>query len=263
MGCLASPAALAAPLEFLGINSEPLEGSISTERPSSSTSPVALPAGHVQIEGGVQLTRGDGGVRDVTLPFLLLRAGLAKNVEVQLGWAGYSITDRGPRTSKGVTDTTLALKVQLSEQNGAMPALGVLGQLSFPSGAQSKTSDSTDPSIGLLWSYDFAPASVFDIGLPGIGLFGTALLTSTTDDDGGRIAQSGIGIGAGVPISERLSAYVEYFGTFTRRQSPQHNANAGLSWLFGRNTAVDAYLGAGLNAAAPNFFIGTGISHRW
>ena len=243
----------AAPLDFLGVAAEPLSGNINTERPSFSTSPVALPAGHLQLESGVQFTRSDGGVKDVTLPFLLLRTGLAKSVELQLGWAGYSITDGGARTTKGVTDTTVALKIQLNEQEGALPALGVLGQLSFPTGAKSKTSDSVDPSIGLLWTYDFASA----------GLFGTALLTSTTDAAGSRIAQSGIGSGIGFALAERLSGYVEYFGIFTGHESPRHNANAGLSFLLSKNMALDAYGGAGLNPAAPNYFFGAGFSVRW
>ena len=242
-----------APLDVFGIAAEPLSGDISTERPSFSTSPVALPAGHLQLESGVQFTRSDGGVKDTTLPFLLLRAGVARSVELQLGWAGYSITDTGARTAKGVTDTTVALKVELNKQEGALPAFGVLGQLSFPTGARNKTSDSIDPSIGLLWTYDFASA----------GLFGTALLTSTTDAAGGRVAQGGFGSGIGFPLADRLSGYVEYFGIFTGRQAPRHNANAGVSYLLARNMALDAYGGAGLNSAAPNYFVGAGFSVRW
>ena len=245
--------ARAAPLDFLGVAAEPLSGDISTERPSFSTSPVALSAGHLQLESGVQFTRSDGGVKDVTLPFLLLRAGVAKSVELQLGWAGYSITESGARTAKGVTDTTVALKVHLNEQDGALPAFGVLGQLSFPTGAQNKTSDSVDPSLGLLWTYDFAS----------VGLFGTALLTSTTDAAGRRVGQSGVGTGIGVPLADRLSGYVEYFGMFTQHESPRHNANAGVSFLLAKNMALDAYGGAGLNSAAPNYFVGAGFSVRW
>ena len=253
VGALCAFGAQAAPLDFLGVTAEPLSGDISTERPSFSTSPIALPAGHLQLESGVQLTGSDGGVRDVTLPFLLLRAGLARRVELQLGWAGYSITDLGARTAKGATDTTVALKVQLNRQDGALPAFGVLGQLSFPTGAKNKTSDSVDPSIGLLWTYD----------LPSAGLFGTALVTSTTDADGHRIGQSGLGAGIGFPLARRLSGYVEYFGNFTQHRSPSHNGNAGLSFLLDKNMAIDAYAGAGLSRAAPNYFVGAGFGVRW
>lgn len=238
---------------FFGIEAEPLTGEISTERPSFSTSPVPLAAGHLQLESGVQYTRIDSGEKDVTLPFALLRAGLAKNLELQLGWAGYSDTDIGNRSFKGGTDTTIALKTQLTGQKGSLPALGILGQVSLPTGAENKTSDSVDPSLGLLWTYDFANA----------GLFGTALVTSTTDDDDDRIGQSGIGAGIGVPLADRLSGYIEYFGVFTHSDAPQHNANAGAIYLVNRNMVLDAVIGAGLNAPAPDYYVGAGVSVRW
>ena len=246
-------AAVRAPLGFFGIESEPLTDEIDTARPSFSTSPVPLAAGHLQIESGVQLSKIDSDDEDVTLPFALLRAGLAKNLELQLGWDGYSDAGVGDRSFKGGTDTTVALKTQLTGQSGALPALGLLGQVSLPTGAGNKTSDSVDPSLGLLWTYDVANA----------GYFGTALVTSTTDDDDDRIGQSGIGAGIGVPLADRLRAYVEYFGIFTRHEAPEHNANAGVIYVFTHNMALDAVIGGGLNAAAPDFYVGAGASLRW
>ncbi|WP_292444236.1 transporter [Methylibium sp.] len=242
-----------APLAYLGIEAEPLEGDISTERPSFSTSPVPLAAGHLQLESGVQFTRIDSDADDVTLPFALLRAGLGKNLELQLGWAGYSHTEIGGRSFKGGTDMSLALKTQLTEQSGALPALGLLGQVSLPTGAKNKTSDSVDPSVGLLWTYDFARA----------GFFGTALLTSTTDDEDDRILQSGMGAGVGVPLAQQLSGYVEYFGIFTEHEGPQHNANAGLIYLLSKDLALDGVIGGGLNRRAPDYYVGVGASVRW
>lgn len=142
------------PLRFFGIEPESFTGIIDTERPNFSTRPVPLFAGHLQVEGGLQFTRMEGDAEDFTLPLWLLRAGLAKNVELQVGWDGYSFSEMGEDSFAGANDITVALKTQFTEQTGAVPAIGLLGQLSLPTGSSETTSNALDPSLGVLWTYD-------------------------------------------------------------------------------------------------------------
>lgn len=107
-----------APLDFLGIEPVPFNDEINTERPSFSASPVPLAAGHLQLESGVQFTKVDRDAEDVTFPFALVRAGLSKNVELQVGWGGYSDTEVGDQSFEGGNDVTVALKTQLTDQRG-------------------------------------------------------------------------------------------------------------------------------------------------
>jgi hypothetical protein len=197
-----------------------LTGEIDTERPNFSTSPVPLPAGHLQIEAGSQFIQSGNDAEDFTLPLALLRAGLARNLELQIGWDGYSFSDVGDESIEGANDITMALKSQLTEQRGAIPAIGVLGQLSLPTGSSETTSDSLDPSLAALWTYDFQTA----------GLFGTTSFNSLRQD-GERIFQTTIAAGVDFPVAGRVSSYVEYFGTFTERQGPTHLLNQRIAVL--------------------------------
>ena len=100
--------------------------------------------------------------------------------------------------------------------------MGVLGQISFPTGGGDATSDSVDPSLGLLWSYDVpGPATTF----------GTVVVSSLTNDDDGRFSQLGASFGAGFPIASNLNGYVEYFGVFADEGAPSNNVNGGLLYL--------------------------------
>lgn len=239
---------------FFGIEVQPFtEPVISTERPNFSASPIPLASGRYQIESGLQYTEGDGGAEDFTLPLALLRAGLARNLELQIGWVGYSSGEEDGDSIDGANDVSVALKTQLTEQAGPVPALGLIGQLSLPTGSSETSSDSLDPSLGALWTYDLQRD---------IGLFGTVLFSSLTDDEDDRFFQTAAAAGVGFPIADRLGSYVEYFGIFPDGGGPEHNVNTALLYLV-NNLLLDAVIGAGLNDAAPDYFVGGGVSYRW
>lgn len=253
---LASPPASAArgdyPLRFFGIAPEPLIGEIDTERPNFSTSPVPLSAGHLQIEAGSQFTQRSNDAEDFTLPLALLRAGLARNLELQIGWDGYSFSEEGDESMQGANDITLALKTQLTEQRGAIPSIGVFNQLSLPTGSSEDTSNSLDPSLGALWTYEFQTA----------GLFGTTSFNSLREN-GERIFQTTVAAGVGFPVAGPMSSYVEYFGTFTERQGPTHLINSALLYLINNNLQLDVVVGGGFNGRTLDYFTGGGVSYRW
>ncbi|MEM9056257.1 MAG: transporter, partial [Pseudomonadota bacterium] len=138
---------------------------INTERPSFSASPLALSTGALQIEAGYQYT--DAGATGDSLPNLLVRYGFAEAWEVQLGWAGRNRVDVGPTTIRGASDTSVAVKYAFSEP-GTPTALALLAGVTVPTGNQAFSSDSVDPSVGLLWSHSGA-----------LDLFGTVLVNES------------------------------------------------------------------------------------
>lgn len=238
---------------FLGIEVEPLTQPISTERPNFSTSPVPLASGHQQIEIRFQYTQTDSDMEGFTVPQALFRVGLARNLELQIGWAGYSFTDINGDSITGANDITVALKAQVTEQEGYLPTLGLLGKLSLPTGSGEFSSDSVDPSLGVLWAYHLQDAN----------LFGTVSFSSLTDEEDERFFQTGIAAGVGFPIGGGFSGYIEYFGVFSERGEPAHIIDVGLPYLVNRNLQLDAVVGVGLNEAAPDYFAGAGVSYRW
>jgi hypothetical protein len=240
---------------LLGWKAAPLKGPINAERPGFSTSPQPLPFGHLQIEGGYQFTHDDHEelLEDHTAPLLLMRVGLLRNLEFQLGWAGYSLVEVDGDTDLDANDMTIALKTKVFDQRSGLPTVGLLGLLSLPAGTGDATSDAVDPSVGLLWTYD----------LPGApGLFGTTLFSSLTEDED-RFFQTAVAVGVGTPLIGPLGTFLEYYGFFRDDRGPSHNLDGGFTYLVDRNLQLDINAGVGLNERADDLFIGGGFAKRW
>jgi hypothetical protein len=244
---------ISAERHLFGWDAEPLIGTIGADRPGFSTSPQTVPLGRLQIEGGYQFTM-DRGVDSHALPFVLIRAGLTKKLELRVGWDGLSWTENNGRFKPEATDMSLGLKTNVFEQGAVLPAIGLLGSLSLPTGNGSATSNRVDPTGGLLWNYDLAA---------GPGIFGTVLLSSVTGDDG-RFFEAGNAIGISLPVNDRFESFVEYFGFYRKGGGgPAHNLNGGFTYLFTDNLQLDINGGLGLNGRADDYFLGTGLAFRF
>lgn len=249
-------------------DSETDHGPIVTDRPDFTESTEAVPTGMLQLEAGYTFTYddpGDGGARtqNHTMPEILLRVGLAEDVELRLAWAGYGFTrekfESDGRTdhdwTQGSADVSIGAKVKLFEQDGWRPHFGVIGELSMPSGSPSESSGDVDPAIKLLWAYDvtdtFAVAGNINLAVP--------------TEDGHRFVQAGSSLTGALALSDEIGAYVEYFGEYPASdgQDAAHYINGGFTYLVNNDLQLDIRAGAGLNEEADDFFFGVGFSWRF
>lgn len=222
---------------------------ISAERPSFSSSPLALGAGLWQIEGGYQYTRIDSNVDAQVLPLLLLRYGAGERTEVQLAWSGYNRLDVGPASIDGFGDMSVGVKWQLADDNATTP-IGLFAAITLPVGDDELSSNEVDPAVGLFWAHDGR-----------LSLFGTVQLSETDND---TTLSNAVGIN--LPMAElclNCSGFVEYVGAFPDGSGPQHILNGGVSWLRSNNLVFDVYLGLGLNDRAGDGFLGFGAAYRF
>lgn len=244
---------------------------IVTDRPDFTESTDAVPRGHVQFEGGYTFTldrEHSDRTRNHTVPEALLRIGVLEDLELRLGWEGYSFTDSlfddrtrgGRRTSRedwsqGATDITVGMKYKLFEQQGWRPHVGVIAQVSAPSGSTELTSGDVDPEVKWLWAYDLADRW---------GLAGNLNLAAPTDEEG-RFAQTAASVSASYSWTERLGSYVEYYGFYpnARHADCAHTLNGGVTFLVHDDFQIDLRVGAGLNEEADDFLVGVGFGYRW
>ncbi len=225
------------------------QDSLSAERPSFSSSPIALGAGLWQIEGGYQYTRINSNVESHTLPLMLLRYGAADRAEVQLSWGGYNQVDVGSASVDGISDMSLGVKWQLSDDDATTP-IGLFAGVSLPVGDNNFSSNEVDPAVGLFWAHNGRAS-----------LFGTVLISESDND-----TTIGNAIGINLPMAERCatcSAYLEYFGLHPERGGPQHNLNGGVSWLRSNDLQFDVTVGVGLNDRAGDGYLGFGAAYRF
>ena len=191
-----------------------------TDRPDFTESTDAIPAGHFQLEAGYTFTydrEHKDRVRDHTAPEFLLRVGVVDDVELRLGWQGYSWTENqfetrtraGRRVTSedwtdGAHDLSIGFKLKLLEQDGLVPHFGILASMNIPVGSDVVSSGDVEPGAILLWAYDLTDE---------LALAGNVGFASLTDA-GERFFQTSASLSLAVALTERLGGYVEYFGLY-------------------------------------------------
>ncbi|MBM3486350.1 MAG: transporter [Alphaproteobacteria bacterium] len=238
----------------LGWRAAPLDGPLVADRPGFTIAPDPVARGRLQLEGGYQFTRDRNGQssRTHTLPILMLRTGIADNLEVQIGWTGSIWTRVDGERPHDFSDLTVGIKTRLLDQSGIVPAIGVSGMLSIPSGSSGATSGDVDPSLAFNWSYSFDG---------GYGIGGTARFDAV-NNGGDRSDQGGASLIGTVPLFGPVSVYAEYFVLVSETIGPRHVANGGFIWLVNDNLQLDVNAGAGLNERAEDYFVGAGFVFR-
>lgn len=221
---------------------------INTERPGFSSSPIALAPQRWQIEGGYQYTQDDGNpdFDDQTLPFALLRYGIADHLELQVSWAGLSWTKTGSQKVNGANDAGIGVKWQLNEADSSVP-IALFAGLSIPVGDPEYSSDDVDPTLGLFWTHSAK-----------LDWFGTVVVSESNDTVSGTNA-----IGVSLPINDNTGGFIEYYGNFAENSGPEHYLDGGISYLLQNNFQIDINAGFGLNSRAADFFFGFGIAYRY
>ncbi len=255
----------------LGFRAAPLDEPLVTDRPDFTESTDAVPLGRVQLEMGYTFTydrEGDERRRDHSAPEFLARIGIAEGWELRIGWAGYAWTQERQRSetqvgrpitreawSQGANDMSLGFKVKLAEQRGLIPHLGVIGEISVPTGSAGTGSGDVDPAVKLLWAYELSER------LSVAGNINVAVPT----EDAHRFVQASGSVTTALAVSERWGAYLEYFGFYPNADGADcaHYVNGGVTYLINDNLQFDWRIGAGLNRAADDLFTGVGFSWRF
>jgi len=240
---------------MLAAAGEPLQ----PNRPGQADPPTVLAPGVAYIESGftfMRETEGDPDTDTLTVPELELRLGMHERIELQLFADGLVREWRdGDGNSTGVSDLELDARVSLWEQESWRPATAVDFGLSFPTGSGFATSDGYDPEVEILYAWDFAERW---------NLTGNFDFASETqgEDDSSRHFIFRPEFALGLTISERLGTFIEYYGVIEESAPDQHSIDGGFTFLVNDDLQLDVSAGAGLNDAAPDFFVAAGVAWR-
>jgi len=258
-------------VNFLGLDADPIDEPMVTDRPDFTESTLTVPRGRAQVElGYTYIYDEEDGVRagEHVFPESLLRVGLAKEWELRVAWLGGSLTesmfretnDAGRRVDvkdhdDGATDMSIGFKYHIREQDGWIPDMGVIGEVSIPTGTRSKTSGDVDPGAKFLWSYALTER---------LALSGNVNIAVPTSERG-RFFQSAASVSLGYSWTDWMGSYVEYFGIYPndRGSDCAHTINGGFTFPITDNLQFDVRMGVGLNEEADDLFAGSGLSIRF
>ncbi len=236
-----------------------------TDRPDQTESAETVPPGHVQVEIGYLVTEDEeGGVRVETeeAPGTLVRIGLIEDLELRLGWSGRisQTTDFETRRLRqdGSGDGEVGLKWVLARERPGRPQVAVLISSSVPIGGSDFSSERYDPSLRVLLAH--ALSDRVSLG------YNAGVEWASEPASGGGFDTRSTWIyttAAGFALTDKVGAFAELFGELPGGGAPDaHSLDGGFTFLVRPRLQLDIAAGVGLNDAAPDSFVGIGVSFR-
>lgn len=236
------------------------------DRPDFTEASTTVGRGVLQLEMGFTYAQDEADSvvqRGYSYPEMLFRYGiLAEWLEFRIAWncaAHEEMHTNGPFfRDAGSEDLYLGFKIGLTPQEGILPEMALIPQMTVPTGSGIFTNGETLP--GLNWAYGW---DVTDF----ITTAGSTQYNMSIDPESNdkylEFAQSWT---VGYSLTEKLGAFTEWFAFFPSGADsvkPAHYFDTGLAYQFTNNVQWDVRVGFGLNEAADDFFTGTGLVLRF
>jgi len=215
----------------------------------------------LQIESGYTYSyNNDGGGQSIghSYPESLFRFGiLADWLEMRVATNYAQQRNRGVQVS-GAEDLYLGFKIGLTPQEGILPEMAFVPQMTVPTGKASLTAGEVLPGYNWLYGWDINDS---------ISTAGSTQLNRTLDGQTRKsyteFAQSWT---IGYSLADKLGAYTEWFALFPSSadtEKPQHYFDGGFTYQFTNDIQWDIRGGVGLNEAADDYFVGSGLTIRF
>ncbi|MES2705712.1 MAG: transporter [Verrucomicrobiota bacterium] len=242
---------------------------LSADRPDTTESPITVDAGHFQMEASFfdfgRSRSAESRTDTFTWGAVNLKAGLLPNADLQVVFDAWTEERRtGPGglrdTTSGPGDPEVRLKVNFFGNDGGRTALAVMPFVRIPAGS--------DVSGGEWEGGIILPLSVDLAEKISLGLMLEMDLTHDAAGGGGGYGQEWVHTAVlGFGLTEKLGLYLEYAGTAGSGWETDFDYQAacggGFTWAASENVQWDIGGRIGLNAAAEEFGLFTGITRRF
>jgi len=226
---------------------------IVTDRPTVTNSSVVVPSGSLQVENGFLETDRQGqSIADG--PETLVRFGVATRTELRFTAPNYYYDLNAGGRGSGFGDLGIGVKEQLGPTPGGFDVSATLF-LSFPTGADTVSSDGYDPGLQVAWSRGLSSKWT------AAGML--SLYCPTQDHTRDLTGESTILLDR--QLTGSWDAFVEYVGDFPERGGSRQLLHFGTELRTGKRQQqqLDFHFGIGLSSAAADHFIGIGYSFRF
>ncbi len=233
---------------------EPIDP-IATDRPDQTESATLVPAGIVQLEGGVTATRS-GAVHTTSYGEALVRIGLHPALELRIEPLTHtSIQTSGASSVAGREDAAVGIKTPLFRPDSgrrALPNVSLLVATALPTGSRPFRGDGLQPGAKLAAQWSLAER---------LGL--AANLTARRGREAGESYwERGASASFGFDVTPRTGSYLEWYATRDgRERDAVHVLNGGLTYRVTRDFQVDGRVGKAIGEKGG--YGGVGIGRRW
>lgn len=241
-----------------------LDEPLVTDRPDFTEASSTVGNGVAQIEFGYTFTenRDDGdSERSHSIGEPLLRAGILANwLELRLAiFPVQSETTTGgvSNSTGGTEDLYLGFKIGLTPQEGFLPEMSLIPQMTVPTGSNAFTNDEVLAGVNWIYAWELTET---------VGIAGSTQFNRSIDDTGEGYIEFAQSATCAISLTDTVGAYAEWYGLFPSGADAarvEHYFNGGFTYLFNNDVQWDVRAGTGLTSAADDFFVGTGLSIRF
>lgn len=240
-----------------GQETEP-EPALVTDRPDATEAALTVPKGALQLETGAFYTSYEHeNVQHEVVGYntTLLRFGLLDNLELRLGWnfeeartsiGGTRLMD----VSSGLSPLLAGMKVNITEENGPLPAIGLIGHIFLPFSAGA---DYKPETTGVDFRFSLAHTLTENSSLG-------ANIGAQWGDDSSEAAYI-YTLVYGRSITDSLGFYAEIYGDFPENSMANHYWDAGFTFLLMNNLQLDATVGTSITKG-QDLLLSAGVSYR-
>ena len=237
---------------------------LASDRPDFVEASVTVGRGVAQVEMGYTYIHNDDlGVvrRENSYPEMLWRVGMfAEWFEFRIAYNHLSGSESVPGfpidNFSGGEDLYLGTKLGLTPQEGILPEMALILQMTVPTGHPDFTAGETLP--GFNWLYGWEINDFLSVGASTQG-------NKAVDDVGDEYFEFAQAVTINYALAEKLSAYTEWFGLIPSGAAvarPEHYADGGFVFRATNNLQFDIRAGIGLSEAAADYFTGAGVVIR-
>jgi hypothetical protein len=169
----------------------------------------------------------------------------------------FANVDDGLTRANGSEDLYLGVKIALTPQERFLPEMALVPPMTVPTGAALFTGGECLPGVNWLYGWDIND---------GISTAGSTQMNHSLDADGTSYIEWAQSWTVGYSLGEKLGAYTEWFALFPHNAAtalPEHYFDGGFTYQFTNDIQWDIRAGVGLNEAADDYFVGTGLSLRF
>jgi len=229
-----------------------------TDRPDMTESPNSVPNKSIQIETGIFYESfEENNFKEVTYGYntTLIRYGLFENFELRLGVnfeeEHFSLNTQELNNIKsGFSPLLAGMKVEIVDENGILPQIGLLGHVYLPFIA---SKDFRTETTGVDFRFSFAHTISEKSSLA--YNFGAEWIDDTTN------ASYIYTLVYGYNLTDKISLYAEVYGNFPESNNANHLWDAGITYLVKNNIQLDATVGKSFTKG-QDILVSTGISFR-
>jgi hypothetical protein len=238
-----------------------LDEPLVADRPDFTEASSTVGSGVVQLESGYTYAFDDDGTTSTkshSYPEALFRIGLCADwLELRIAW-NYGHEEVAGVESAGGEDLYLGFKIGLTPQEGILPEMALVPQMTVPTGADAFTANEILPGVNWIYGWDVCES---------ISTTGSTQFNRTIDDGTERAytewAQSWT---IGYSLCDQVGAYTEWFVIAPHSADTavtEHYFDGGFTVLLTNDVQWDVRAGVGLNDAADDYFVGSGLTIRF